>query len=152
MAISWVLLTTALYRRAFCQVRVSPFNGYSTWRRSSPMLIFDKSAAAANAARTEALQNRPDAGECAGGASGYAARSKTRPPQELQPRARAGSHEGKSPSAHVLAEAIVNPVKNAGCECGGGRGRITGERRTPMHVDYSGMLEQEGMRPRPHHW
>jgi hypothetical protein len=130
MAISLVRLTTALYRRAFCQVRVSPFNGFSTWRRSSPMQLFDNSAAAASAARTEAPQNQADASECAGGASGHAAHSKTRPPQELQPRARARSSDGKPTSARVLAGAIVNPVKNAGCECGRGRGRISGERRT----------------------
>lgn len=129
MAIFSVRLTLALYRRAFCQVRVSPFNGFSTWRRSSPKVLFDNSALAASAARTEALQDRKYAGECAGGASGPAARSKPRPLQGLQPRARAGNRDEKPVSACVLAGAIANPVKNKGCECGGGRGRITGERR-----------------------
>ena len=149
MAIFLVRLTTALYRRAFCQVRVSPFNGFSTWRRSSLRLLFDNLALAASAAGMEAPQVREYSGECAGGASGPAARSKTRPPQELQLRARAGSHEGKPSSAHVLARAIVNPVKNAGCECGGGRGRITGERRTLWKKHYGDIPNG---RPRPHHW
>ena len=149
MAIFSVRLTTALYRRAFCQVRVSPFNGFSTWRRSSPKLLFDNSALAASAARTEALQDREYASECAGGASGPAARSKIRPPQELQPRARAGSSDEKPVSAHVLAGAIVNPVKNAGCECGGGRGRISGERRTQ---DALKLAVISLVRPRPHLW
>ena len=69
---------------------------------------------AAGAARREALQDREYAGECAGGASGPAARSKTRPPQELQPRALARSSDEKPVSACVLAGAIANPVKDKG--------------------------------------
>ena len=149
MANSSVSLTIALYRRAFCQVCVSPFNGFSTWRRSSPKQLFDKSAAAANAAGTKALQYRADASEHAGGASSHAARSKTRPPKELQPRAEARSSSRKPTSAHVLAGAIVNPVKKAGCECGGGRGRISGERRISPRRNATVCLSP---RPRPHLW
>jgi len=135
MAIFLVRFTTALYRRAFCQVCVSPFNGFSTWRRSSPKLLFDNSAAAANAACTEALRTRQNARERAGGASNHAARSIVRPPQELQPRTRGRSGDAKPSSAVVLAGAIANPMKNRGCECGGGRGHISGERRTPVPGD-----------------
>jgi hypothetical protein len=130
MAIWSIRLSTALYRRAFCQVRVFPFDGFSTWRRSSLKQLFDNSAAAASAARTEALQDPANVRECERGASNHAARSKCGLLQGLQLRARARSRVKKPASADVLARAAINPVKDAGCECGGGRGRISGERRT----------------------
>ncbi len=142
MAIPSIRLTTALYRRAFCQVRVFPFDGFSTWRRSSPQPLFDNSAAAACAARMEALQDPANVRECERGGSNHAACSKTGPPQELQLRTRATSSDRNPASLDVLATAAINPVKNAGCECGGGRGRISGERRTrPYFFRHADVVE-----------
>lgn len=90
-----------------------------------------------NAERTKQLRHRENDRECAGGASTHAPRSKTRPPQDLRLRALAIRSKGHAVSGGVLAIAAITPVKNAGCECGGGRGRISGERRTQVRLSPS---------------
>jgi len=132
MMICSISLIIALYRSAFCQVRVSPFNGFSTWRRSALQQLFDNSAVAARAARTEAPQNLAGDRECERGASIHTARSKVEQLQGLQPPEQAISTDGKPVSAKTLARAVIKPVKNAVCERGGGRGRIFAERRTQL--------------------
>jgi hypothetical protein len=130
MAICPIRLTKALYRRAFCRVCVFPFNGFSTWRRSALQKLFDNSAGAAGAARSEAPQSFVGGRECERGASNHAARSKVQQLQELQSPAQTISTDGNPVSAVVLARAVIKPVENTVCECGGGRGRIFAERRT----------------------
>src|SRR5437870_1111186 len=72
----------------------------------------------------------PDSRECLRGASNHSSRSKVERLQELQPPVHAIITDAYPVSASTLARVVIKPVKNAGCECGGGRGRISAERRT----------------------
>lgn len=131
-------LTGSLYRSAYSQERVSPFNGFSTWRRSS--LLFGNSAAAVLARRAETLHKLSHVRECDGCASHYAARSKSIRSGQLSPRAQAFGTREMAALSGMLAIAVVNSAENRGCECGGGRGRGSGERRTPLTL--SGLVHR----------